>query len=88
MNLVLMHNINNKSNEDRIHLVMDLVVNDWLQELFNNPDIKIKKIFAGIVKKGEDEKTKRMTIEGLRLLNTTTANELADKMETELALHT
>jgi hypothetical protein len=84
MNLVLMHHINNKSEEDRIHLVMDMVVNDWVKELFNHPEIKVKKTFAGIIKKGEDEKSKRMTIKGLRLINTPTANELADKIEAEL----
>lgn len=84
MNLALLHNINNKSQFDRIHLVMDCVVNDWVKNLFQNPAISVKKEVPDIVKKGQDIESKRMMVASLRLLNTPIANELADNLLTEI----
>jgi hypothetical protein len=84
MNLALLHNINNKSEFDRVHLVMDCVVNDWVKNLFINPAISVKKEVADIVKKGQDIESKRMMVASLRLLNTPVANELADNLLVEI----
>lgn len=82
MNFNLPHSISNKSNTDRIHLVIDAEVNDWVTELFQQP---------GLVKKeteepGYDDETKRKIIAGLRQMNTETSNRLADEMEASLQL--
>lgn len=84
MNLALLHNINNKSEFDRVHLVMDCVVNDWVKNLFQNPNISVKKEVPDIVKKGQDVESKRMMVASLRLLNTPVANELADNLLAEI----
>ena len=84
MNLALLHNINNKSQFDRVHLVMDCVVNDWLKNVFQNTTISVKKEVADIIKKGQDVESKRMVVATLRLLNTPVANELADNLQAEI----
>lgn len=84
MNLALLHNINNKSKYDRVHLVMDCVVNDWVKNLFQSTAISVKKEVATIIKKGQDIESKRMVVESLRLLNTPVANELADNLLAEI----
>ncbi len=84
MNLALLHNINNKSQFDRVHLVIDCVVNDWIKSIFQSPSISVKKEVAAIVKKGQDIESKRMVVASLRLLNTPVANELADNLQAEI----
>ena len=77
MNFNLPHNINNKSHVNRIHLVIDAEVNDWVKDLFAQP-LKNKK---EIEDPGHDIHTKQMIIENLRKMNTETSNRLADEME-------
>ena len=84
MNLALLHNINNKSQFDRVHLVIDCVVNDWIKSIFQSPSISVKKEVAAIVKKGQDIESKRMVVASLRLLNAPVANELADNLQAEI----
>lgn len=38
LNFDLLHRVENKSTEERVHLVLDCVVNDWLGGLFNHKD--------------------------------------------------
>jgi hypothetical protein len=80
MNFNLPHSIHNKSNSDRVHLVIDAVVNDWVQQLFSTP---------GLLKKeteepGHDDATKLQIIAQLRQLNTETGDRLANEMEASL----
>lgn len=59
---------------DRIHLVVDCVVNDWLTEVFNRSRISY-------VSPTQSNDGKRRIIEELRQQNTEHANRLADEME-------
>jgi len=85
MNLALMHRLQNNSNTDRVHLVIDCVVNDWMKALFESETITTKQMFEGFRKKGYDDETKRLIIEQLRSQNTETALKMADEMEQQLA---
>jgi aspartyl/asparaginyl beta-hydroxylase (cupin superfamily) len=76
MNFNLPHSIMNKSSIDRVHLVLDATVNDWVKELFSRPVLLKKEMDEP----GYDEKTKQQIISRLRELNTETANRLADDM--------
>ena len=80
MNFNLPHSINNKGKTDRIHLVVDAIVNDWVMELFEQPELN-RKI---IEEPGYDENTKRLMIARFREMNTETSNRLADEMEGSL----
>jgi hypothetical protein len=84
MNLALKHRLHNKSTIDRVHLVMDCQVNDWLVEQFNSKLITLREDVPDTLKKGEDVHTKKQVIEQLRQLNTATSNKMADEMETAL----
>jgi len=77
MNFNLPHSVNNKSKTDRIHLVVDATVNEWVKELFAQPAVYKKTM----TEPGYDEQTKKLIIAQLRKLNTETANRLADEME-------
>lgn len=77
MNVNLPHNISNNSQSDRIHLVIDATVNDWVKALFAQPHAN-KKI---IPEPSLPDKVKQQMIAQLRLMNTDTANQIADEME-------
>lgn len=79
MNFNLPHSLHNKSNTDRIHLVIDAMVNDWVKDLFESPAIKNKKEMADIPKHTKEEQ--RQIIAHLRSMNTDISNKLADEME-------
>lgn len=81
LNLNLPHALNNKSKQDRIHLVIDAVVNDWVQELFSGENISNKK---EIPDPEPDDQTKREMIRHLRMMNTDTGNRIADELEASL----
>jgi hypothetical protein len=78
MNFNLPHSIFNNSKYDRIHLVIDARVNDWVKHLFAQDAINKKEM----QEPGYDDDTKKEIITRLRELNTDTANQLADEMET------
>jgi Aspartyl/Asparaginyl beta-hydroxylase len=80
MNFNLPHAINNKGTTDRIHLVIDAVVNDWVRDLFQIPALIRKET----EEPGMDRETKRKIIQHLREMNTETGNRMADEMEAEL----
>ncbi len=80
MNFNLPHSLHNKSNVDRIHLVIDAVANDWVSNLFNAPEIAHKKEIAG-GKNVYDDATKKEIIFQLRAMGTEVSNKLADEME-------
>lgn len=82
MNFNLPHALHNKSNTDRIHLVIDATVNAWVRDLFSSPGIKNKKEAADIPKHTKEEQLE--IIAQLRSMNTGVSNKLADEMEAQL----
>jgi hypothetical protein len=83
MNFNLLHAINNRSNINRVHLVIDALVNDWVNTLFNSPDIVIKKETADLSKMYSTE-TKKQMIQSFREMNTAVSNQIADDLEKEM----
>jgi mannose-6-phosphate isomerase-like protein (cupin superfamily) len=82
LNLSLKHRVNNFGKTSRIHLVIDCKVNDWLKALLFEDgqarrEIKQK---TGLQYSASD---KIKIVEQLRLMNTPTSLELADKLEKE-----
>jgi len=82
INANLPHRVANYGNTDRIHLVIDCTVNDWLKQLFNEGE---KQLFEeeGIGKDNTPE-----VIKSLRLMNTETSLKMADELELKLKLQT
>jgi hypothetical protein len=80
MNFNLPHSINNKSDKDRIHLVIDAEVNEWVSEWLQQPGLIKKETEASEM----DDGTKRRIIESLREMNSETGNRIADEMEASL----
>ena len=77
INANLLHRVSNKGVTDRIHLVVDCLVNDWLRDLFNRADKQMKEEVVDV------EKQKQI-IAALRRQNTPTATQLANRLEQEL----
>jgi len=80
MNFNLPHALENKSNEDRIHLVIDAVVNDWVKNIFSNETL-LRKDGEDV---GFDISVQKEIIARLRDMNTETGNKLAEEMEAAL----
>lgn len=82
MNFNLPHSISNNSPVNRVHLVIDAKVNDWVKDLFAGDAIIKRKDVAetDLV----DDATKKLMIAQFRLMDTVVAHELADKLEKEL----
>jgi hypothetical protein len=76
INANLPHSVSNLGGTDRIHLVMDCVVNDWLISLFERGE----RYFAQERPPGET----RRIIQELRLQNTEISNRLANELESQL----
>jgi mannose-6-phosphate isomerase-like protein (cupin superfamily) len=74
INANLPHSVANRGNSDRIHLVVDCVVNDWLKGVFDESDRSY--VPAAQL---NDETIK--VIRELRLSNTPVTNKLADELE-------
>jgi hypothetical protein len=83
MNFNLLHAINNNSPVNRVHLVIDAVVNDWVTAIFNSPDIIIKKESEDLSKVLDDATKKKMIIQ-FREMNTAFSNQMADELEAEM----
>ena len=87
MNFNLLHSINNNSPVNRVHLVIDAVVNDWGTAQCNSTDIIIKKEtkdLSGIL----NDDTKSKMILQFREMNTAVSNKMADDLEKELNINT
>ncbi len=82
MNFNLPHRINNGGDTDRVHLVMDLKVNNTLQKRFDAVADEQKKMTN--VPDTFSRVEKENMIASLRMLDTTTAVEMANRMEAEL----
>ncbi len=83
LNLSLKHCVNNFGNTNRVHLVIDCKVNDWLRKLINEE----ANLTALIDEENEDVRYSSSDgikiIQQLRLMGTPVAKELADKMEAD-----
>jgi hypothetical protein len=77
MNANLRHRVSNNGSTDRIHLVIDCIVNDWMKEKFRQSE----KIFA---KNDAYLQQQQSIIAELRLQQTVTATALADELEKSL----
>ena len=83
MNVNLPHAINNNSKNNRVHLVIDALVNDWVKELFAGTACPVKKEIedsSGVY----DEATKKQMITAFREMNTAVSNKMADELEKEM----
>lgn len=71
------HSVANNGAEDRIHLVIDGIRNEWSDQLFfeNHTENQFQKPILEM-----DEKTKKLVIEQLKLMNTAIANEMIEKL--------
>ena len=82
LNLQLPHRVRNDGQADRVHLVIDCQVNEWVHELFRQPGIAVKKFtstreMAAPLSDAEKERV----IQELRRQNTPDAHRLADNLE-------
>ena len=78
-NFNMKHRVTNAGKTDRIHLVMDCKVNDWLRGQFSNDAVEIKKEVPAPPQYTADEKAQ--IISSLRAMNTEVAHRMADEME-------
>jgi hypothetical protein len=74
LNANLPHRVTNNSDRDRVHLVVDCKVNDWLTNMINSSD-------NIAIKKEEVDDNMLNMIKQLRYQDTATANKLADELE-------
>src|SRR5690349_19111419 len=78
VNVNLPHRVSNKGDKDRIHLVIDCRVDEWLIEVFKNSQCTLAS-----EKKQQDET--RMIICELRKQKTEKASQLADELEQQIS---
>jgi hypothetical protein len=81
-NFNLPHALHNKSNVDRVHLVIDAKVNDWVTAQFSLPSIKNKKEIVDAPRHTNEEL--QQIIFHLKQQNTDVSLKLAKEMETQL----
>ncbi len=81
MNFNLPHRISNNGTTDRVHLVMDIVVNDSIREMFEAVVPEKKKMIPAKEKYTDDERLQ--IINRLREMNTPASLSLAEKMSAE-----
>jgi quercetin dioxygenase-like cupin family protein len=79
LNANLPHSVSNNSSTDRIHLVIDCEVNDWLRNMINSSDIIA-------YKKEEIDNNLLNMIKELRYQNTDASNKLADELEQKVRI--
>jgi mannose-6-phosphate isomerase-like protein (cupin superfamily) len=85
LNFNLPHRLYNKSNQDRVHLVIDATVNNWVKHLFADKTITQKKEIELPPTKFSSTEQQEMIYQ-LRKLNTPTTNTMADDLEKQLHL--
>lgn len=81
LNANLPHSVINESDMDRIHLVVDCVVNDWLQQTMANATRYMAAIDTAAIQQ------QQAVIAALRQQGTTTSMKLADDLEAALQVH-
>lgn len=77
INANLPHRVTNKGDQDRIHLVIDCKVNEWLNKVFEGSEKKCK---AETI----DKELQMLIIRNLRMHQSATSSALADKLEREM----
>jgi aspartyl/asparaginyl beta-hydroxylase (cupin superfamily) len=77
INVNLRHSVSNEGSTDRIHLVIDCEVNEWLKELFQRAEIVMAK------EENNPEETRKI-INELRNQNTEISLQLASQLELQL----
>lgn len=80
INANLNHRVANKGNADRIHLVIDCKVNDWLIELFERSEKKYAR------QEDDIEESEKIIVQ-LRTLGSETAQRIAKEMENKLSMN-
>ena len=75
VNVNLPHSVQNKGSTDRIHLVIDCVVNDWLREIFANAEVRSI---------ATDSLAVQNIINELRIQNTEYSLRIANELEATL----
>jgi hypothetical protein len=77
INAQLPHRVANYGAADRIHLVIDCVVNDWLSNIFESAE-------KSMASRRRDPAQLKQIIAELRMQNTEHSNKLADELEKEI----
>ena len=80
MNFNLPHSILNKSKTDRVHLVIDAEVNDWVKDLFSKP-LSHKKMTE---EPGHTVAEKKQMIALLRQMSSPSSARMADELEADI----
>ncbi len=80
LNLSLKHKVENCSETDRIHLVIDCKVNEWLENLLAK-EAELTEETMGEKEGSYSDDDKIKIIRQLRKMGTSKSNELADKLE-------
>jgi mannose-6-phosphate isomerase-like protein (cupin superfamily) len=81
LNLSLPHRVHNRGSTDRIHLVIDCLVNDWLLALLDSPGVVKKEITTTANERMYLPGEKEQIIAQLKSIGTSVADELAARME-------
>lgn len=84
LNLSLPHSVRNDGTTDRVHLVIDCLVNDWLREQAAQPGVLLKEADAESLQPQYSPEEKTAIIAQLRSMGTETAVQLAQQMEKEI----
>ncbi|MCS3798005.1 aspartyl/asparaginyl beta-hydroxylase domain-containing protein [Niastella sp. OAS944] len=82
INANLPHRLANNGSNNRIHLVVDCMVNDWLQEVFRNCITKTELMERDIVLRNKN--TTIQIINELRMRADSTSVQLANELERQL----
>lgn len=84
MNANYPHQVENNSQYDRVHLVVDCIVNDWLKDLFTHSGYQTIRTEPKYGARGIDDDNIHQVISELEQLNTTTSMELAARLREQL----
>jgi quercetin dioxygenase-like cupin family protein len=81
LNLSLKHRVSNEGNCDRIHLVVDCAVNDWVKEIAARTGIIKKEMETVEEEKQYSPEEKALIIAQLKMMGTSTGDAMAAQME-------
>jgi hypothetical protein len=81
LNLSLPHRVHNAGHTDRIHLVIDCIVNNWVKELLDAPENIRKDITAPIQQQTFSTGDQQKIIDELRTMNSDAARQLITEIE-------
>lgn len=84
MNLSLQHSVVNESDINRVHLVIDGIVNEWLTDYMNEPQHDRLDYDAPEPGSNYSREDKLKIIEQLRLMKTEVGDQLANDMQATL----